>query len=78
MGDAVDMNKDQEDNPAADLVLRVLDVVFFIGEKLFFVLLPDLITGGAKISSRYAQAQKRGRGAVGWDLHTNMKTKNIR
>ena len=77
MGDDVEANENQE-NPAADLVLRIVDVIFFVGEKFFFVLLPDLITGGAKVSSRYAQAQNRGRGSVGWKPLKNIKTKNIR
>jgi len=77
MGDDVDANENQE-NPAADFVLRIVDVIFFVGEKFFFVLLPDLITGGAKVSSRYAQAQNRGRGSVGWKPLKNIKTKNIR
>jgi len=78
VGDEVDMNEDQEDNPVADLALRVLDVIFFIGEKVFLVLLPDLITGGGRVTSRYAQAQNRGRGSVGWKQLQNIKTKNIR
>ena len=65
MGDDLEEMEDKE-NPAADFVLRVLDAVFFVGEKVFFVLLPDLITGGARISSKYAQAMNRGRGTVGW------------
>jgi len=70
-----DANKE---NPATDFVLRVVDVLFFVGEKFFLVLLPDLITGGAKISSRYAQASNRGRGSVGWKVLKNAKVKNIR
>ncbi len=66
---------DKEDNPVAELVLRVLDTLFFVGEKLFFVVLPELITGGANISSRYSQAQNRGMGSVGWKAFKNMKTK---
>ena len=50
----------------------------FVGEKFFFVLLPDLITGGARVSSRFAQAQNRGRGNVGWKRLKNVKVKNIR
>jgi len=69
---------EKEDNPAADFVLRMVDVIFFIGEKFFLVLLPDLITGGARVSGRYAQAQNRGRGTVGWKPLKNVKTKNIR
>ena len=78
IGDEVDMNEDQEDNPVADLALRVLDVIFFVGEKVFLVLLPDLISGGGRVTSRYAQAQNRGRGTVGWKQLQNIKTKNIR
>jgi len=67
-----------EENPATDFVLRALDVLFFVGEKLFLVLLPDLITGGAKVTSRYARATNRGRGSVGWKPLKNTKVKNIR
>jgi len=70
--------EDQDDNPVADLALRVLDVIFFVGEKVFLVLLPDLISGGGRVTSRYAQAQSRGRGTVGWKQLENIKTKNIR
>jgi len=72
-GDVVD-----EENPATDFVLRVVDVVFFVGEKFFLVLLPDLVTGGARVTSRYARAQNRGRGGVGWKPLRYAKTKNIR
>ncbi|KAL9184174.1 hypothetical protein ACHAXT_002260 [Thalassiosira profunda] len=67
-----------EENPATEFVLRVVDVLFFVGEKVFLVLLPDLITGGARISERYARANNRGRGTVGWKPLRNAKTKNIR
>jgi len=75
--DMDDMNENKE-NPAADFILRSVDVIFFIGEKFFLVLLPDLITGGKKVTSRYAQALNRGRGSVGWKPLKNAKTKNIR
>ena len=65
----------EEENPATEFVLRVLDALFFVGEKLFFVVLPELITGGANISARYSQAQNRGTGSVGWKVFKNMKTK---
>ncbi|KAL7534343.1 hypothetical protein ACHAXR_005803 [Thalassiosira sp. AJA248-18] len=77
MGDDMD-NIDNKESPATDFVLRVVDAIFFIGEKVFLVLLPDLITGGARVSSRYAQSQNRGRGSVGWKPLKNAKTKNIR
>ena len=65
----------EEENPATEFVLRVLDTLFFVGEKLFFVVLPELITGGANISARFSQAQNRGMGSVGWKSFKNMKTK---
>ncbi|KAL7535099.1 hypothetical protein ACHAWF_005058 [Thalassiosira exigua] len=68
---------ERKDNPAVDLALRALDVLFFVGEKVFLVLLPDLITGGARVSSRYERATNRGRGSVGWKPLRNLKTKNI-
>ena len=71
-------NEAKGDNPAAELLLRAVDVVFFVGEKFFLVLLPDLLTGGARVTSRYAQAQNRGRGSVGWKPLRNAKTKTIR
>ena len=72
---AVEENVVEEENPATEFVLRVLDALFFVGEKVFFVVLPELITGGANVSARYAQAQKRGNGSVGWKKFKNMKTK---
>ncbi len=65
----------KEDNPVTDFVLRVLDALFFVGEKLFFVVLPELVTGGANISARYSQAQNRGAGSAGWKSFKNLKTK---
>ena len=65
----------KEDNPVTDFVLRVLDALFFVGEKLFFVVLPEIVTGGANISARYSQAQNRGAGSVGWKSFKNLKTK---
>jgi len=76
MGEDEDEANDAD--PATNFVLRIVDVVFFVGEKFFLVLLPDLITGGAKVSSRYAQANNRGRGSVGWKPLKNVRTKNIR
>ena len=64
----------QEDNPVTEFVFRFLDVFFFVGEKLFLVVLPELITGGANISARYSQAQNRGMGSVGWKSFKNLKT----
>lgn len=64
----------QEDNPVTEFVLRFLDIFFFVGEKLFLVVLPELITGGANISARYSQAQNRGMGSVGWKSFKNLKT----
>ena len=65
----------EEENPATEFVLRVLDALFFVGEKVFFVVLPELITGGANISARYSEAQNRGAGSVGWKVFKNMKSK---
>lgn len=71
-----DFNK-KKNNPAADFILRAVDIIFFIGEKFVFVLLPDLITGGEKITSRYSQALNR-RSSAGWKPLKNVKVKNIR
>ena len=76
--DDMDSIENKEESPATEFVLRVVDVIFFVGEKFFFELLPDLITGGARVSSRFAQAQNRGRGNVGWKRLKNVKVKNIR
>lgn len=65
-----------EENPALDFVLRVVDIVFFIGEK-FFVVLPDVITASAKIFSRYGDALNRGGGYIGWKPLKNVKRKHI-
>ena len=71
----VDASDGNKDNVAFDLVLRVLDAVFFIGEKLFLVLLPDLMALSAKASSRYDEAQNRGMGSLGWRTMKNFKRK---
>lgn len=68
-------NAMEDDNAVTEFVLRVLDTLFFVGEKLFFVVLPELITGGANISAKYSQAQNRGMGSVGWKAFKNMKAK---
>ncbi|KAL3773081.1 hypothetical protein ACHAW5_007296 [Stephanodiscus triporus] len=70
--DASDANKE---NPAIDFALRVVDAIFFFGEKFFLVILPDLIAICAKASSRYDEAQKRGRGSEGWKPVKNFKRK---
>ncbi len=71
----VDSSDGNKENVAFDLVLRVLDAVFFIGEKLFLVLLPDLMALSAKASSRYDEAQNRGMGSIGWRTMKNFKRK---
>lgn len=76
-GKEVDMEGVDEENPALDFVLRLVDVVFFIGEK-FFLVLPDVIMASAKVFSRYGDARNRGRGSVGWKQLKNVKRKNIR
>lgn len=74
-GEEVDASGVNQENPIFDLVLRVLDGVFFLGEKLFLVLLPDLIAVSAKVSIRYDEAQNRGRGSSGWKPMKNFKRK---
>lgn len=68
----MDTDEFNEENPTLDIVLRVIDVVFFIGEKVFLVL-PDVFKASAKIFSRYADSQNRGRGSVGWKPLQNVK-----
>ena len=74
-GEEVDASDVNQENPIFDFVLRVLDGVFFLGEKLFLVLLPDLIAVSAKVSIRYDEAQNRGRGSSGWKPMKNFKRK---
>jgi len=74
-GEEVDASDVNQENPIFDFVLRVLDGVFFLGEKLFLVLLPDLIAVSAKVSIRYVEAQNRGRGSSGWKAMKNFKRK---
>jgi hypothetical protein len=76
-GKEVDMEGVDEENPTLDFVLRLVDVVFFIGEKVFLVL-PDVIMASAKLFSRYGDAQNRGMGSVGWKPLKNVKRKHIR
>jgi hypothetical protein len=74
-GEEVDASDVNQENPTFDFVLRVLDGVFFLGEKLFLVLLPDLIAVSAKVSIKYDEAQNRGRGSSGWKPMKNFKRK---
>ena len=74
-GEEVDASDVNQDNSTFDFALRVLDGVFFLGEKLFLVLLPDLIAVSAKVSIKYDEAQNRGRGSVGWKPMKNFKRK---
>jgi hypothetical protein len=74
-GEEVDASDVNQENPTFDFVLRVLDGVFFLGEKLFLVLLPDLIAVSAKVSIKYDEAQHRGRGSSGWKPMKNFKRK---
>ena len=67
------VEENQENSPAAEFVLRVVDVLFFVGEKFFLGILPDLITGTVRASSKYAEANNRGRGTVGWKQSDNLK-----
>jgi hypothetical protein len=71
-GEEVDANNVNEENPALDFVLRVVDAVFFIGEKLFFVILPDLLAVSARAASRYDEAHKR-HSSEGWKPLKNVK-----
>ncbi len=71
-GKEMDTDEVNEKNPTLDIVLRVMDVVFFIGEKAFLVL-PYVIKASAKAFSRYADAQNRGRGSSGWKSLQNVK-----
>lgn len=75
MGKEIDTDEVNEDNPVLDVFLRVLDVVFFIGEKIILVL-PDVMMASSKVLSRYGDAQNRGRGSVGWKPLKNVKKKH--
>lgn len=74
-GGEVDANNFDQENSTIDFVLRVIDVIFFIGEKLFFVILPDLVAVSVKVASRYDEAQMRGRRSDGWTQLKNIKKK---
>jgi hypothetical protein len=71
-GEEVDANNVNQENPALDFVLRVVDAVFFIGEKLFFVILPDLLAVSARATARYDEAHKR-HSSEGWKPLKNVK-----
>ena len=76
-GNEVGIDEVDEENPALDFVLRLVDVIFFVGEK-FILVLPDVIVASARVFSRYGAAQNRGRGNVGWKPLKNVKRKHIR
>lgn len=68
----VDANNVNQENPALDFFLRVVDAVFFIGEKLFFVILPDLLAVSTRATSIYDEAHKR-QSSDGWKPLKNVK-----
>lgn len=70
--EGVDANNVNQENPALEFVLRVVDAVFFIGEKLFFVILPDLLAVSARATTRYDEAHMR-ESSEGWKPLRNVK-----
>ena len=67
-----EVDANNPENPALDFVLRVVDAVFFIGEKLFFVILPDLLAVCARAKPKYDEAHKR-QSSDGWKPLKNVK-----
>eukprot|EP00956_Cyclotella_meneghiniana_P031481 scaffold82739_cov62-Cyclotella_meneghiniana.AAC.1 len=70
-----DDDEESTSNPAVKFILRVIDAVFFVGEKFFLVGLPIILTTGSNASLRYSQAQNRGNGSNGWQSLKNTKQK---
>ena len=67
-----EVDANNPENHALDFVLRVVDAVFFIGEKLFFVILPDLLAVCARAKPKYDEAHKR-QSSDGWKPLKNVK-----
>eukprot|EP01082_Thalassiosira_pseudonana_P014222 g12978.t1 g12978 contig7:591468-593583(+) len=65
----------EEDNPVIKLMLRIVDAIFFVGEKFFLDGLPGIIMTGSNVSMRYSKAKNRGSGNAGWRLVRNVKLK---
>eukprot|EP00977_Amphora_coffeiformis_P011378 scaffold2753_cov154-Amphora_coffeaeformis.AAC.1 len=58
----------QEPNLAVKAVLRTLDIVFFVLEKSFTVVLPATIRYSVTAARRYDEVQRSGQGHEGWEL----------
>jgi len=67
--------EDEKENPAGELALRAVDAAFFVGEKVLLVGVPNVISTGAKATSRYKQAKNRGAGSKGWKVLGNINKK---
>lgn len=57
-----------EPNIAVMAALRVLDVVFYVFEKGFTVVLPATIQYSVTAAQRYGEVQRSGQGQKGWEL----------
>jgi len=61
----------QEPSMAVKALLRTLDIVFFVLEKSFTVVLPATIRYSVTAARRYDEVQRSGQGHEGWELLHN-------
>lgn len=62
----------QKPNLALTVVLRSLDVTFFILEKVLVVVIPRTIELASTAAKRYKEANQDGNGRKGWERITNL------
>lgn len=60
-------DEEQAANPMAELTLRALDVVFFVLEKTFTVVIPSALRIGQTVTMRIQEMQKTNAGSAGWE-----------
>lgn len=63
-----------EEDVVSVVLLRTLDLVFFVLEKVVTVGIPDLIKLCTTASSRWNKIQEKGDGSEGWKLLSNAKS----
>ena len=59
---------EEEPNIAVMAALRVLDVVFYVFEKSFTVVLPATVQYSVTAAQRYGEVKRSGQGQKGWEL----------
>ena len=68
---AADEDETKEPNLLADLSLRSLDIVFYVLEKTFTVVIPNAFRIGQTVTDRLQEIQKTNNGSRGWERVRN-------